>query len=418
MLRKLAPVAAVCALALLTQACGSTASGSAPHEITVGSLYPLSGPQAEGGDDEARGVQLAAEWQNAHGALHVNLKSVGTEQAESVPSAMRQLRQEGIDVVVGSHGSAISAAAAQVASETGMVFFETGAVGLTSAETAGGRNFFRLAPMGANLGQAAISFVSQELLVKMGVNRPLRYATAYVDDPYGQAVSGGAADEITRRGLQLVGTFPYSAQLKDYGPLAAQIGAAKPDVLFVTAYVDDGVALRRAMVDAHVPLVASIGTSSSYCHPAFGQALGAKAVGLFASDKPDAADVNPAALSPEGRAALAWAGATYQQRYHEAMSAPALSGFSNAYAVFVHVLPAAKSAKAKDVAAAALRVKLPEGTLANGGGVDLAPPGSPEPGANRAAASVIWEWVAPGQRAVVWPPAFATHAITPLPLAQ
>src|SRR5581483_7400700 len=316
-----------------------------------------------GGDDEARGVQLAAEWQNAHGTLHVTLKSVDTERAESVPSAMRQFQKDGIDVVIGSHGSAISAAAAEVASETGQVFFETGAVGLTSAEAAGGKNFFRLAPMGANLGQAAISFVSQELAAKMGITRPLRYAAAYVDDPYGKAVGGGAADEITRRGLQLVGQFPYSAQLKDFGPLAAQIGAAKPDVLFVAAYLDDGVALRRAMVAAHVPLVASIGTSSSYCHPAFGQALGTDAVGLFASDKPDAADVKADALSAEGRAALEWAATTYQQRYNEPMSAPALSGFSNAYAVFVHVLPGAKSAKATDVAASALRVKLPEGTL-------------------------------------------------------
>ena len=36
---------------------------------------------------------------------------------------------------------------------------------------------------------------------------------------------------------------------------------------------------------------------------------------------------------------------------------------------------------------------------------------------NRAASGVIWEWVGPGTRAVVWPPAFATHPIVTLPLA-
>jgi hypothetical protein len=96
------------------------------------------------------------------------------------------------------------------------------------------------------------------------------------------------------------------------------------------------------------------------------------------------------------------------------MSAAALSGFSNAYAVLVHVLPAAGSLRPDDVADAALRVKLPEGTLANGAGLDIAEPGTIDAGSNRAAASVIWEWVAPRTRAVVWPPAMATHPIVPM----
>jgi hypothetical protein len=179
------------------------------------------------------------------------------------------------------------------------------------------------------------------------------------------------------------------------------------------------------VVDAKIPLLANIGTSSSYCMPAFGAQLGADAVGLFASDKPDAADVRPDALAPEARPLLAWAASRYRSLYHDAMSAPALSGFSNALALVAHVLPAARSAAPADVAAgaapadiaaAALTTKLAKGSLPNGGGLDLAPPGSPDAGENRAAASVIWEWVAPGQRAVVWPPAFATAAVAALPL--
>jgi hypothetical protein len=149
---------------------------------------------------------------------------------------------------------------------------------------------------------------------------------------------------------------------------------------------------------------------------AFGRALGAEGVGLFASDKPDAGAVSPATLSPEGRAALAWASTQYAARYHEPMSSHALSGFSNAYALLVHVLPHAGVATAAAVSAAAYAVKLPVGTLANGGGLDLAPLGARDAGNNRDAASVIWEWVGPGQRAIVWPPAFATHAVEWIPI--
>jgi branched-chain amino acid transport system substrate-binding protein len=239
---------------------------------------------------------------------------------------------------------------------------------------------------------------------------------AYVDDPYGRAVADGAVAEAQSSGQALAGAFAYDAGDVDYAALAGRIAAVRPDVLFVSAYLDDGVALRRAVLDAKIPLLANIGTSSSYCMPAFGAQLGPDAVGLFASDKPDAADVRPDALAPKARPLLAWAASRFRTLYHEAMSAPALSGFSNGLALVAHVLPAARSAAPPDVAAAALATKLAKGSLPNGGGLDLAPPGAPDAGENRAAASVIWEWVAPGQRAVVWPPAFATAAVSALPL--
>jgi len=57
-------------------------------------------------------------------------------------------------------------------------------------------------------------------------------------------------------------------------------------VLFVASYIDDAVSMRKAILAKHVPLVANIGTSSSYCLPAFGEQLGPQAVGLFAPTSP------------------------------------------------------------------------------------------------------------------------------------
>ena len=83
-------------------------------------------------------------------------------------------------------------------------------------------------------------------------------------------------------------------------------------------------------------------------------------------------------------------------RYAGAMDAYATSGFANAMALFDDVLPAATTFTAQAVAAAATRVKLPVGSLADGSGIDFPATGS-ELGENQAAASVIWEWVAPGK---------------------
>lgn len=406
-------------VALLAGACATNAAGSGRGPVKIGALYPTGGAQGAEGAEELHGVELAVEWANAHGGLAgrpYQLVRVDAERAEAVPAAMTKLLHAGVTVVLGSHASAISTAAAAVATTDRLSFWETGAVGQTDASVAGGHNFFRLAPMGANLGQKAIAFVRDELAPRLPTRQPLRYAVSYVDDPYGRAVGLGAVDEIRRSGQVLAGTFSYDAQAANFTQLAGDIAAVHPDVLFVSAYLDDGVALRRALVAREVPLLASIGTSSSYCLPQFGAQLAADAVGLYASDKPDAGHVNPAALTAEGRAALAWVTPRYEQRWPGVMSAPALSGFANAYAVLVHVLPAAGSTQVERVAATALATKLPAGTLANGGGLDLAPASAPDAGNNRQAASVIWEWVAPGTRAVVWPPAFATHPIAALPL--
>jgi len=93
------------------------------------------------------------------------------------------------------------------------------------------------------------------------------------------------------------------------------------------------------------------------------------------------------------------------------MSAAALAGFSAAWALFHIVLPAADQMTPEAAAAAALQMRVPIGELPNGSGLAFAPPGSLDPGANLRAMSVIWEWVRPGVRAVVWPQRFATAPI-------
>jgi branched-chain amino acid transport system substrate-binding protein len=367
-----------------------------------------------GGTEELRGVRLAVEWTNKHGGIGgrpVRLETVSADRAEAVPGALAGLRTRGATIVLGSHGSTMSAVAAEEAGRRGVSFWETGAVGEIDT-TGAGRSFFRLAPMGASLGRHAIAFVRDTLAPKLPAHGQLRYAVTYIDDPYGRAVGKGAEAEVSESGQVFAGAFPYDPQTKDFAPLATQLAAAKPDVLFAVSYLDDGVALRRATL--HLPLLAAIGTSSSFCHPAFGNQLGDEAVGLFASDKPDAGHVNAAALQPEGRKALEWVAATYTARFKEDMSSPALSGFSSAVALLMHVAPAARSLTPAGLATAAMTVKLPVGTLANGGGLDLAPAGAVDAGANRRSAGVIWEWVAPRTRAVVWPPSMATHAVLPL----
>ena len=130
-------------------------------------------------------------------------------------------------------------------------------------------------PTGAVLGRNAISFVDGPLAEAFGRDPgDLRYAVSFVDDVYGRSVADGALQAAADLDLEVVGRFGYDFRTVDYDALARRIDRSGADVLFVSAYLVDAVELRRALVRNDVDLLASIGTSSSYCMPEFGAALG------------------------------------------------------------------------------------------------------------------------------------------------
>jgi branched-chain amino acid transport system substrate-binding protein len=188
--------------------------------------------------------------------------------------------------------------------------------------------------------------------------------------------------------------------------------------VFVSAYLRDAISMRREMVRQGLDVLVGIGTSSSYCMPAFGSTLGRDAVGLFASDKPASGALNVEGLTPDGGALSERAQAAYTRRFGGRMTAAALAGFSGAWALLHDVLPAAARPTPSAIATAANTVDLPQGSLPNGSGLRFGEPGTVTAGANVLASSVVWQWQAPGEYAVVWPPRYATSPIErldPLP---
>ena len=411
-------LALLVALSTLTVACAAGAGSSGP--IVLGAVYPTAGGQGPGGIDEYRGAQLAAEYVNARGGVlgrQVQLKLQPADTSDQAARAVNAFKGTDVPVILGSYGSTISKPASEASVALGKLFWETGAVGLLDADVRRSDLVFRFPPSGGSLGTAAVKFSNDLLLPKLHrVPANTKFGVLYVNDVYGQAVSDGMVEELKALHLPLAGTFPYDLQTVKYTELVRRVKAAGVQDLLVVAYLDDGVALRKEMVKQKVPLVASIGTSSSYCMPGFGKMLDDAAVGLYASDKPDGDVLNPDRLSPDAAAALVWARITFKERYHGGMTAAALTGFSGTYALLKDVLPNARSMTPKAISAAARAADVPIGSLPNGGGLRFAPRGSINAGDNLRAASVIWEWVKEYTRAVVWPPSFATSQIKALPI--
>lgn len=398
---------------------GAVSPASASSPIRIGALYPLSGSQAGGGSEEYHGVQTAADLVNQAGGVNgrrIVFVTADAPSADAAPAAVDRLKSGGVPIVVGSYGSTISLPASAQAQHDNLIFWESGAVATMVTER-GYANVFRTVTTGNSLGRAAARYIASVVAPRLHrTARRLRAAVVYADDVYASSVGKAMTAEVNALHFQRAGVFIYNPYHTNFPVLVRRLKSMHPDAVLVAGYVPDAIAFRRETLRQHLHPAAMIGTSSAFCMSAFGDTLGRDAVGLFASDKPDAS-FNPAALRPAARSLLAQATAAYHSRFHVSMTAPAVAGFVAGWILFHEVLPHAPSLTPSTIRAAALTVNLPYGSEINGAGVRFAGPGAPDEGQNLRAISVIWQWQRPGHAAVVYPASYATaHPLwIPLP---
>ena len=319
-------------------------------------------------------MQLAAEYVNAHGGVggrQVEVRLKGAEQREQAPAAVEALADDGVKVVLGSYGSTISQPAAATAARRGLVFWETGAVGELGMQLAPSQPVFRYPTSGVVLGREAVAFVRDRL----ELGDELRYTVAYVDDVYGRSVGSGASSEIATERPHPRGEASVRPATVDYRRLVDRIAAAKTDVLVVSAYLEDGVAMRKR---DRAPRVAAQGEHRDVVellHDQFGddarrergRAVRVGQAGRQRSRRgpSEARGRCGAALGPRD---VPEAVQRRVQRLRCSRASPARS------ALFRHVLPAAKDGSPRAVVRAARAADVPRGGLPDGGGLRFGAP--------------------------------------------
>ena len=396
------------ALLIVVVACGQAQTG-ATHELVLGAIYPLSGPQAAGGKEELAGVKTALQLAESSGALKtaVRLDVVDATTPEAAVAAVDHLvRDDHVPAILGTYGSTLSAAASARAEELKTIYWETGAV--ADPITAQRHYVFRTVATGGSLGRMAVTFTHDVLMPSYKLTAP-RVVVIQVGDVYGRSVGGGEVALAGKLGISVADVVEYNPYAYDPNLIAARVAAAHPDFVWDVSYLDDGVAIWQAMLRDHVALKGAVGTSSAFCMPDFAKRLGTGAVGVYAADKPDG-DISSAALSPAGRALLDRARSLYARNNGGlSMSIPALAGFVGGWTLFHDVLGAMTGAVSSDsIRAAALNVDVPVGDSVNGGGVRFGAAGSLDEGQNTRAAAVVGQWQAVGVMRVVYPAAYAT----------
>jgi branched-chain amino acid transport system substrate-binding protein len=412
MLTRLAGLIAL-TFAIVAVACSTGQQTPAPGTLVIGAIYPLTGPQAPGGHEELWGVQTAfqvAQQRGLLGGRHVQLQIVSATTPDEARQAVdRLIDQYHVPAIVGTYGSTLSEAAAARANERHVLYWETGAV--ADPITVGRPYVFRTVATGSSLGRSAADFTSEVLLPASGAApASARVVIAAVDDIYGRSVADAEMARAAEHGIKVVDRIDYDPRKLDTEALVARLAADRPDYLWDVSYIDDGIAIWRSVLAHGVTLRAAVGTSSAFCMPDFAKRLGQQAVGVYAADKPDEADVPPSQLLPETRDLRTVAAAAYRQRSGgAAMTIPGVAGFVGGWAFFHGVLPAVRGQVTPDgLRAAAYQLHEPQWSSLNGGGIQFGQPGSSDAGQNLLAPAVVGQWQALNTMHVVYPAAFAT----------
>src|SRR5438876_2365964 len=143
---------------LITAACAQDLASSS-HQVLLGAIYPLSGPQAPGGKSELAGVQAALRLSGADVRLQVIDATTPQSAAAAVDTLVKRYH---VPAILGTYGSTLSAAASARAEELKTVYWETGAV--ADPITAQSHYVFRTVATGGSLGRMAVNFSHSVLL--------------------------------------------------------------------------------------------------------------------------------------------------------------------------------------------------------------------------------------------------------------
>ena len=382
-------------------------------------MLPLTGPAASLAREELNGIQIAVDRVNRSGGVagrQIQLLSRNVNSREATTGAVEQLKRDGAAIVMGTYDSSLSIPAAHAASSAGLVYWETGAVAdqLTGEALP---NVFRVGPSGSNLGNGSAVFAAEQLAPRLGqAPGRLRISVVQVDDPYGHSVASAALGKAHQLGFTIAGPVTYVAWHPDWDKVFGFLSANRPDIVILASHVPDGIEFRKQMLARGVKVKALIGSTMAECGPDFGRALGADAIGIFASDRPTSG-FNPGALNGSALTAYDSLVAAYRQRFRRDPGEEAVSGFSSAWALTHYTLPGARTLETGGISAAAMAQDMPAGSLPNGSGLKFAT-GSTNLGQNLRSSSVIWQWQGVRKSVTVWPALFATGQIEMVPLPR
>lgn len=214
---------------LLAIAALGTAAAQAA-DVTIGALFPMSGPNAVYGTIFSAGADLAAQHINADKLIDGKL-SIRYEDSQALPQqgviGMNKLVHVNKVPYVLSAFTGVSKAISTVAGRTKTVAINGGGVGPDLADL--GPYFWNIIPLANDEVKAVLPYLINQRHLK-------RFVLVYVDDPLGAGIKEELTTRLPKLGAKLVESLSVPANAQQFSGIAAKVRAANPDVIYIASY--------------------------------------------------------------------------------------------------------------------------------------------------------------------------------------
>jgi branched-chain amino acid transport system substrate-binding protein len=258
-----------------------------PERVRVGAFMSLTGDTAHYGISALNGFRMAVEEANAAGGaggrrVELVVQDTRSDAVETEVVVERLAREVKVHALLGEVVSSRSLAAARVAQREGVPMLTPSA---TSPEvTAVGHYVFRSCYTDTFQGAAIAHFAAGHL----GARRAALLVDR--DQRYSVELARIIREDFVLHGGEVVAEQEYEEGAADFSVQLAEVGAARPDVIFIPGYyVEAGLLARQARaIGIETPLVGGDGWDSPRLFEIGGEALsGCYFSSHFSADDPD-----------------------------------------------------------------------------------------------------------------------------------
>jgi branched-chain amino acid transport system substrate-binding protein len=375
----------------------------------IGTILPLTGPQAKNGIKNFDGIRIATDMINATGGVlgrKVVLVSADAAEPQAAASeANRLITNEKITAIIGTQSSSLAMAATVVAEQNKVFYLEN--EGVSGQITGRGFKYiFRTTFSGDMMAAQMVDYAAQVLAPRLSKSsRELRLAIIHEDGGFGTSTGTALQAHAKSLGLNIVAVETYSAKTADLSGLVLKLKQAKPDVLIAAQYINDAILFHRQSAELRLA-VPVIGTTAGQGTPDFYSALTKDAEGILAGGIP--AEISIDRLGAEQKSEAADFVRRYQASHNGEYPNPtAFVGFAGAWILYKHIMPRAGGLDPEKLREAALGLDVPPGKGVLNWGIRFAPPGAPNAGQNVYASAGISQWQ-DGKLRLVFPREIAT----------
>jgi branched-chain amino acid transport system substrate-binding protein len=226
-------------------------------EVPIAAVEPMTGPTGSFGQNMMRGWNIAVDEINAEGGIKsfggakfkTELRDTQGNPRIGMAEVEKVAQDKRIPLMVGCWGSAVTYPATQVAEQYGLPHIVDIAT-QTDILRRGFKYVFRYAMDNERTCKNFVTFVEE--IGKRSGQVAKRAALMSVDDNFGRDIAAGIKRGLEKTNQQVVEEIYHPLKTTNVDVEVAKLKASKPDVIYLTAFLNDVVLITKALYSQKV----------------------------------------------------------------------------------------------------------------------------------------------------------------------